>query len=80
MYVCIFYSLGTVFIIIDTALMYLCVLAVAVWDPMNRFIADLFKIKAEMICENFDREKLLSFLPKDKNATSAQATILNFVW
>ena len=31
---------GTVFIVIDTALMYLCVLAVAVWDPMNRFIAE----------------------------------------
>ncbi|MBO5792059.1 MAG: hypothetical protein J6S54_06250 [Lentisphaeria bacterium] len=35
-----FSEAGTVFIVIDTALMYLCVLAVAVWDPMNRFIAE----------------------------------------
>ena len=42
-------------------------------NDMNRFIADLFKIKAEMICENFDREKLLSFLPKDKRYTAEAA-------
>ena len=31
---------GTIFIAIDTVLMYLCVLAVAVWSPMQRFIAE----------------------------------------
>ena len=30
---------------------------------MNRFISEIFKIKAEYICEYFDSSKLLSYLP-----------------
>ena len=35
-------------------------------NDMNRFISELFKIKAEYICEYFDSEKLLSFLSQDE--------------
>lgn len=38
-------------------------------NDMQRFIADLFKIKAEIICEQFAVEKLLSFLPSDERMT-----------
>lgn len=34
-------------------------------NDMNRFISDLFKIKAEYICSYFAEDKLLSFLPTD---------------
>lgn len=45
-------------------------------NDMQRFIADLFKIKAEIICEQFDTDKLLSFLPPlERNTTEAAAAV-----
>lgn len=38
-------------------------------NDMQRFIADIFKIKAEIICEHFDSDKLLSFLPLKERIT-----------
>lgn len=35
-------------------------------NDMQRFIAELFKIKAEIICEQFSAEKLVSFLPPEE--------------
>lgn len=41
-------------------------------NDMQRFIADIYKIKAEIICEHFAKEKLLSFLPEnERNASEA---------
>ena len=37
-------------------------------NDMQRFIAEIFKIKAEYICEYFDRDKLLSFLPQSEQS------------
>jgi len=48
-------------------------------NDMQRFIAELFKIKVEMICQNFDEEKLLSFLPmaeRDSVEAAAAAKLL----
>ena len=39
-------------------------------NDMQRFIAEIFKIKAEIICEHFSKDKLLSFLPIDERTTS----------
>ncbi len=45
-------------------------------NDMQRFIADIFKIKAEYICEYFDDEKLLSFLsPEEQYTPEAQAAV-----
>ncbi|MBR1948201.1 MAG: hypothetical protein IKA30_00235, partial [Alphaproteobacteria bacterium] len=33
-------------------------------NDMNRFVSELFKIKAEYICEYYDQDKLLSYLPE----------------
>lgn len=38
-------------------------------NDMQRFIADIFKIKAEIICEHFDADKLLAFLPPKERIT-----------
>ena len=38
-------------------------------NDMQRFIADLFRIKAEIICECFAEDKLLSFLPENERRT-----------
>ena len=35
-------------------------------NDMQRFIRDLLRIKAEIICEMFDTKKLISFLPVEK--------------
>lgn len=43
-------------------------------NDMHRFIADIFKIKAEIICEHFSSEKLLSFLPQSERLTP-EATV-----
>lgn len=39
-------------------------------NDMQRFIRDLLKIKAEIICEYFSDEKLLSFLPDEQKQDS----------
>ena len=39
-------------------------------NDMNRFISEVFKIKAEYICEYFDSDKLLSFLPQNEQSLS----------
>ena len=45
-------------------------------NDMQRFIAEIFKIKAEIICEHFDSDKLLSFLPlKDRIMPEALAAV-----
>ena len=38
-------------------------------NDMQKFMAEIFKIKAEIICEHFDTEKLLSFLPEEERRT-----------
>ncbi len=35
-------------------------------NDMQRFIGEIFRIKAEIICECFDKDKLLAFLPKEE--------------
>ena len=35
-------------------------------NDMQRFISEIFKIKAEIICEQFAADKLLSFLPENE--------------
>ena len=43
---------------------------------MQRFINDIFKIKAEIICEQFSTEKLLSFLPlSERNTPEASVAV-----
>ena len=45
-------------------------------NDMQRFINDIFKIKAEIICEQFSSEKLLSFLPtSERNNQDAIAAV-----
>ncbi len=45
-------------------------------NDMQRFINDIFKIKAEIICEQFSTEKLLSFLPlSERNTPEASAAV-----
>lgn len=45
-------------------------------NDMQRFMADLFRIKADIICEQFDKQKLLEFLPKEeRQTTEAQAAV-----
>lgn len=45
-------------------------------NDMQRFIAEIFKIKAEIICEQFAKEKLLSFLPEtDRQTPEASAAV-----
>lgn len=39
-------------------------------NDMQRFITEIFKIKAEIICEHFSQDKLLSFLPIDERNTA----------
>ncbi len=38
-------------------------------NDMQRFIAEVFKLKAEIICEQFEPSKLLSFLPMAERQT-----------
>ncbi len=38
-------------------------------NDMQRFIAEVFKLKAEIICEQFEPSKLLSFLPISEQQT-----------
>ncbi len=45
-------------------------------NDMQRFINDIFKIKAEIICEQFSTEKLLSFLPlSERNTPEASVAV-----
>lgn len=45
-------------------------------NDMQRFITELFKIKAEIICEHFSKEKLLSFLPyNERDSHEAQSAV-----
>ena len=43
---------------------------------MQRFICDLFKIKAEIICERFDAETLAAFVPNTQPKVLTQAVEL----
>ncbi len=46
-------------------------------NDMNRFISDIFKIKAEYICEYFDTEKLLSYLSvSEQMSVDAQKAVV----
>ena len=45
-------------------------------NDMQKFIAEVFKIKAEIICEQFETEKLLSFLSfEERNTPEAIAAV-----
>lgn len=45
-------------------------------NDMQRFICDLFKIKAEIICERFDAETLAAFVPNTQPKVLMQAVEL----
>ena len=42
---------------------------------MQRFIADLYRIKAEIICEQFSEKALLRFLPEGENPLIAKQAV-----
>ncbi|MBE6454701.1 MAG: hypothetical protein E7017_07495 [Alphaproteobacteria bacterium] len=48
-------------------------------NDMHRFIAELFKIKADIICEQFDTEKLISFLPISEQNTPEAVLAVNIL-
>lgn len=44
-------------------------------NDMQRFIADLYRIKAEIICEQFSEKALLRFLPEGENPLIAKQAV-----